>query len=126
MLVLVEMVVDRLTRVGDRLRRVVLDRILLVDLLGNSEQLRQADQLPDQGDDVVMGQDPGVEIDVEVEAGVELVAADPGQVVALGIEKELLEQVLGGSPGRCFLKSSIRAPSSVFVCSVSDSIVCLI
>ena len=54
------------------------------------------DQLLDQGDDVVVGQDPGVEVDVEVEARVQLVAADPGQVVALGVEEELLEQGLGG------------------------------
>ena len=43
-----------------------------------------------------MGQDPRVEVDVEVEARVQLVAADPGQVVALGVEEELLEQRLGG------------------------------
>ena len=43
-----------------------------------------------------MGEDPGVEVDVEVEAGVQLVAADPGEVVALGVEEELLEQVAGG------------------------------
>ena len=67
------------------------------------------DQLLDQGDDVVVGQDPGVEVDVEVETGVQLVAADPGQVVALGVEEELLEQLAastdGGSPGRCFLNT---------------------
>ena len=95
-LVLVEVLVDRLARVGDRLRGIVFDRVLLVDLLGDPEQLRQADQLLDQGDDVVVGEDPGVEVDVEVETGVELVAADPGQVVALGVEEELLEQALGG------------------------------
>ena len=53
-------------------------------------------QLLDQGDDVVARQDPGVEVDVEVEAGVQLVAADPGEVVALGVEEQLLEQGLGG------------------------------
>ena len=95
-LVLVEVLVDRLARVGDRLRGIVFDRVLLVDLLGDAEQLREADQLLDQGDDVVVGQDPVVEVDVEVETGVELVAADPGQVVALGVEEELLEQVFGG------------------------------
>ena len=52
-LVLVEVVVDRLARVGLRLGGVVLDRVLLVDLLGDAEQLRQADELLDQGDDVV-------------------------------------------------------------------------
>jgi hypothetical protein len=95
-LVLVEVLVDRLARVGDRLGGVVFDRVLLVDLLGDSEQFRQQDQLLDQGDDVVVGEDPGLEIDVEVEAGVELVAADPGEVVALGVEEELLEQAFGG------------------------------
>ena len=95
-LVLVEVVGDRLARIGDRLGRVVLDRVLLVDLLGDAEQLRQADELLDQGDDVVVGQDAGVEVDVEVEARVQLVAADPGEVVALGVEEELLEQVPGG------------------------------
>ena len=37
-----------------------------------------------------------VEVDVEVEARVELVAADAGEVVALGVEEELLEQALRG------------------------------
>ena len=95
-LVLVEVVVDRIARVGHRLGGVVLDRVLLVDLLGDAEQLRQRDQLLDQGDDVVLGQGAVVEVDVEVEPGVELVAADPGQVVALGVEEQLLEQRLGG------------------------------
>ena len=95
-LVLVEVLVDGLARVGDRLRGVVSDRVLLVDLLGDAEQLRQADQLLDQGDDVVVGEDAGLEVDVEIEAGVELVAADPGEVVALGVEEELLEQVFRG------------------------------
>ena len=42
-----------------------------------------------------MGEDPVVEVDVEVEPGVQLVAADPGEVVALGVEEELLEQGFG-------------------------------
>jgi hypothetical protein len=95
-LVLVEMVVDLLARVGDRLRGIVFDRVLLVDLLGDAEQFREGHQLLDQGDDVVVGQDPGLEVDVEIEAGVELVAADPGEVVALGVEEELLQQRFGG------------------------------
>ncbi len=43
-----------------------------------------------------MGQDPGVEVDVEPQPRVQLVPADPGQVVPLGIEEELLEQGAGG------------------------------
>ena len=95
-LVLVEVVVDGLARVGDRLRRVVLDRVLLVDLLGDAEDLGDRDELLDQGDDVVVGQDPGVEVDVQVQARVQLVAADPGEVVALGVEEELVQQRLRG------------------------------
>ena len=45
-LVLVEVVVDRIARVGLRLGRVVLDRVLLVDLLGDAEQLRDARPAP--------------------------------------------------------------------------------
>ena len=95
-LVLVEVVVDRLARVGDRLGGVVLDRVLLVDLLGDAEDLGDRDELLDQGDDVVVGEDPGVEVDVQVQARVQLVAADPGQVIALGVEEELVQQGLGG------------------------------
>ena len=71
-LVLVEVLMDRLPRVGDRLRGVVFDRVLLVDLLGDPEQLRQGDQLLDQGDDVVVGEDPGLEVDIEVESAFSL------------------------------------------------------
>ena len=35
-----------------------------------------------------------VEVDVEAQPGVQLVAADAGEVVALGIEEELVEQRL--------------------------------
>ena len=90
-LVLVEVVGDGLARAGQRLGRVVLD--LLVELLGQAEQLRQRDELLDQGDDVVVGQGARLEVDVEVQARVELVAADAREVVALGVEEELVEQV---------------------------------
>ena len=69
-------------------------------IVSGSRAASAGDELLDQGDDVVLGQGAGVEIDVEVEARVELVAADPGQVVALGIEEELLDQRLGGVDGR--------------------------
>ena len=90
-LVLVEVVGDGLARARQRLGRVVLD--LLVELLGQAEQLRQRDELLDQGDDVVVGQGARLEVDVEVQARVELVAADAREVVALGVEEELVEQV---------------------------------
>ena len=96
-LVLVEVVLDRLTRVRRQLGGVVLDRVLLVDLLERLvEHLREADELLDEGDDVLVGERAVLEVDVEVEARVQLVAADPGEVVALGIEEELLEERLRG------------------------------
>ena len=55
-LVLVQVVLDRVTRVGLGLGRVVLDRVLLVDLLRDPEQARDRDQLLDQGDDVARRQ----------------------------------------------------------------------
>ena len=96
-LVLVEVILDRLTRGERQLGRVVLDRVLLVDLLElGLEDLRQGDQLADQRDDVVLGEDARVEVDVEVEPCVQLVAADAGEVVALRVEEELLHQRPGG------------------------------
>jgi hypothetical protein len=92
-LVLVEAVGDRVARVHLRLGRVVLD--LDLGLLRDAEVPREGDELADQRDDVVVGQGPRVEVDVQTEARVELVAADPGEVVALGVEEELVEQRLG-------------------------------
>ena len=89
-LVLVEVILDRLTRHRHGLGRVVLDR--LARLLGHPEQARQRHQLLDQGDDVVVGQRAAVEVDVETETGVQLVATDAREVVALGIEEQLVEQ----------------------------------
>ena len=98
----------------DGLGGVVLDLDLAV--LGDAEELRQGDELLDQGVDVVVRQRARLEVDVETEARVELVAADAREVVALGVEEELAAaartaaSTLGGSPGRCFLNSSMSAP----------------
>ena len=89
-LVLVEVVGDRLARHRDRLGGVVLG---VVGLLGHAEDLRQLDELAHERDDVVLGQRARLEVDVEAEALVELVAPDAREVVALGIEEELVEQV---------------------------------
>ncbi len=93
-LVLVEVIRDRLARHGDGLGRVVAGDLPVV-VLGQPEVARQLHQLADQRDDVVVGQDPGVEVDVQAQALVELVAADAREVVALGVEEELVEQVAG-------------------------------
>jgi hypothetical protein len=83
-------VLDRLARHRDRLSRVILD--IGVELLGHAEQLRQRHELLDQGDDVVVGQSAGVEVDVETEPRVELVTADAREVIALGVEEQLVQQ----------------------------------
>ncbi len=89
-LVLVEVILDRLARHRQRLSRVVLDLGAVV--LGHAEQARQRDQLANQGDDVVVGQRPGLEVDIEVQTRVELVTAHAREVVALGVEEQLVEQ----------------------------------
>ena len=55
-------------------------------------RLGSVDELADQRDDVVVGQRAGVEVDLEPEPRVQLVAADAREVVALGIEEQLVEQ----------------------------------
>src|SRR3954469_6078819 len=80
-------------RQGAGLRGGVLDLDLAV--LGDAELARQRDELAHQRVDVVVRQRAGLEVDVEPEARVELVAADPREVVALGVEEELVEQRVG-------------------------------
>jgi hypothetical protein len=50
--------------------------------------------------DVVVRERADVEVDVEVQARVQLVAPDAREVVALGIEEELLQQRVGGVDAR--------------------------
>ena len=101
-LVLVEAVGHGLARQRDRLGREVLDRLLLARValvharLGDAELAREGDQLLDQLDHVPRGERAGVELLVDVEPAVELVAAHAREVVALGVEEQLVEQVLRG------------------------------
>ena len=92
-LVLVEVVGDGLARHRQRLGGVVLD--LDFRFLGQAEALGQRHQLLDQRDDVVLGERAHVEVGLLVQARVELVAADAREVVALGVEEQLVEQRLG-------------------------------
>ena len=92
-LVLVEVLGDGLARHARRLGRVVLDLDLAV--LGQAEALGQRDQLAHEREDVVVGERARVDVDVEAQARVELVAADAREVVALGVEEQLVEQRLG-------------------------------
>jgi hypothetical protein len=86
-LVLVELAADRLTRERGRVGGVVLR------LQVHAERRGQADQALDEREDVLGRENADVVRDVDLEALVQLVAADLGQVVALGIEKEPAQEV---------------------------------
>jgi hypothetical protein len=86
-LVLVELAADRVAVEHDRVGRVVLR--LRVD----AEHVRELHELADERDDVLRREDPRALRHVDREPLVQLVAADLGQVVALGIEEERPEQV---------------------------------
>src|SRR6476646_2881983 len=88
-LVLVELGRDRCARHRDRVGGEVLR--LLVD----AEGVRQRDELADEGEDVLRRQHAGALGDAHAQALVELVAADLGQVVALRIEEQRLQEVAG-------------------------------
>ncbi len=92
-LVLVEVLGDGLARHAHRLRRVVLDLDLAV--FGQAEALGQRDELAHELQDVVVGQRARVDVHVQAETRVELVAAHAREVVALGVEEQLVEQRLG-------------------------------
>ena len=89
-LVLVQVLLDGLARTRQRLGGVVLE--VLVELLGDAEDVRQAHQLAHQRDDVVVRERADVEVDVQAQARVELVATDAREVVALRVEEELVQQ----------------------------------
>ena len=87
--------------------------------------MRQRDELLDEREDVLRREDAAVVGHVDAEPLVQLVAADLGQVVALGSKKSERSRLralssVGGSPGRCFLKTSISASSSRVVVSFSS------
>ena len=99
-LVLVEMLGHRLARHGHGLGGEVLDRLLALGgvehaRLRDAQHLGERDELLDQLDDVPRGERAGVERLVDVQPAVQLVAPDAREVIALGIEEELVEQVLG-------------------------------
>ena len=59
----------------------------------------QGDQVLQGGDDVVAAQGAVVDLVLQAKLAVDLVAADAGQVVALGVEVEGVEQVASGLRG---------------------------
>ena len=90
-LVLVQVLLDGLARAAHGLRGVVLE--VLVELLGDAEDVRELHELADERDDVVVRERADVEVDVQAQARVQLVATHAREVVALGVEEELVQQV---------------------------------
>src|SRR5262249_23160707 len=86
-LVLVELAPDRVSRKLSGVGRIVLR------VLRNAELRGEVDETLDEGDDVLGRQDPDVVRNADAETLVELVAADPRQVVALRIEEQRPEEV---------------------------------
>ena len=86
-LVLVELGADRIARERDRVGGEVLR------VLGHADRVRQLDELLDEREDVLRRQHARVLGHVDAEPLVQLVAADLGQVVALGVEEERAQQV---------------------------------
>ena len=63
----------------------------VVDVVGEPAPVVQVDQVADDRDEIVLGQDRVVRVGLELEPLVDLVAAHPAEVVALGVEEQLLE-----------------------------------
>ena len=92
-LVLIEVIYQRLTRKRLRFSGEVLDLNLVI--LGDADQLRQQHELFDQSDDVFNCQRARLKVDAGTETGVELVTTNASEVVALRVEEHLVEQRLG-------------------------------
>ena len=67
----------------------------------------QRDDVLDRGDDVLEGQRRVAELVVETELAVDLVPADLGQVVALLVEVEVVQEGLGGLTGRRLARAQL-------------------
>ncbi len=68
----------------------------VIDVVDHAAAVAQLDQVADRLEDVALGEDLGLDRLVDLELVVQLEAADLGQVVALGVEEQVVEQVLGG------------------------------
>ena len=67
----------------------------------------QPDEVLDGGDDVVLGQRALPDRQAQAELLVDLVPADLGEVVPLRVEVQVLEQRLGGLPGRRLARTQL-------------------
>ena len=72
----------------------------VVDVVDDAVALAELDEILGGLDDVLGIQDTGLEVGLEAELLVDLVAADAAEIVALRIEEEALEEGLGVGGGR--------------------------
>ena len=98
-----DLVLDQL---ADGAQPAVAEVVDVVDLVAVLAGV-QPDQVLDGRDDVVLGQGAGVDVDVQAELLVGLVAADLGQVVALGVEEQVLQQRLRRLLGRRLARAQL-------------------
>jgi hypothetical protein len=68
----------------------------VIDVVDLALAVLEIDEVADRLQDVPLGEDGVVQRLVELELVVQLEAADLGQVVALGVEEQVVEQVLRG------------------------------
>ena len=98
-----DLVLDQL---ADRAQAPVAEVVDVVELVAVLAGV-QADQVLDRADDVVLGERALRDRGVDTELLVDLVAADLGQVVALGVEEEVLEQCLRGLARRRLARTQL-------------------
>ena len=72
----------------------------VIDVVDDADAALEADEILGRGDDVTGLEDALLELDLEAELLVDLVAADAAEVVTLRIEEEALEEGLGVRGGR--------------------------
>ena len=103
-----QLVLDQLADLADTTVSEVIDIVhvhVQVDILAVAlareglAAVVQGDQVLQGGDDVVAAQGAVVDLVLQAKLAVDLVAADAGQVVALGVEVEGVEQVASGLRG---------------------------
>jgi hypothetical protein len=102
---------DRPTRIwfwisSPTVRSAVAEVVDVVDLVALLAGV-QPDEVLDRADDVVLGERPGLDRDVQAELLVDLVAADLREVVALAVEEQVLEQRLGRLAGRRLARAQL-------------------
>ncbi len=95
-----------LDQFADRAQTAVAEVVDVVDLVALFAGL-QPDQVLDGADDVVLGQRAGADGRVGAELLVDLVAAHAGQVVALRVEEQVLQQRLRGLARRRLARAQL-------------------